>query len=477
MSSDGPVLEVCQQCCWAVGNLAGDSQVARDAARHAGVVPSLTTVLIKGMELRHNAICRNAAWALSNLTRGVTTSGKEFCGPSLLTPKLLTSVLMSPEQQMNAVVQQTWWTDVANECAWILAFLTAREDDVVDYLCQPSTELAWLLPKSQNVVCAALSHRLDQASRAVHNNNNGKLTDTQLRALRMTIPCLRSIGNIATASQGRHVGILLQETTILESLKTLMEAAFLVPIGDVAAVAVEAAWAAGTLLCDAGLDHHPSTTLACPFLLPILCQVITHGSVKLDLKREAVSALWNAVAAPPNELGDASMSRPVRDEFLNKIAQVPGAISVLIELLMSMDADASLASIQLLNAMLRRLESPMVRREFLEANGVDVLEAVCDRASQANAYGGGQDWHGVSNQSADIAADLIDDLFEDMDEAPFSMDEGMTVPASFTFSPIVTPQQHVFDFSGNQTQAFPSASNTGAGRGRGKPIPSWMKQS
>jgi hypothetical protein len=127
MSSDGPVLEVCQQCCWAVGNLAGDSQVARDAARQAEVVPSLTTVLTKGMELKHNAICRNAAWALSNLTRGVTTSGKEFCGPTLLTPTLVASVLMSREQQLSATVQQTWWTDVANECAWILAFLTARD--------------------------------------------------------------------------------------------------------------------------------------------------------------------------------------------------------------------------------------------------------------------------------------------------------------------------------------------------------------
>ena len=66
---------------WAVGNLAGDSQPARDAARHAGVVQPLVTILCKGMELKHTAICRNAAWAFSNLTRGITTSGQDFCGP------------------------------------------------------------------------------------------------------------------------------------------------------------------------------------------------------------------------------------------------------------------------------------------------------------------------------------------------------------------------------------------------------------
>jgi len=487
MSSDGPLLEVCQQCCWAVGNLAGDSQVARDAARGAGVVPSLTAVLKKGMELKHTSICRNAAWALSNLTRGVTTSGTEFCGPTLLTSTLVASVLMSPEQQLSATVVSHWWADVANEACWILAFLTAREDEVVEYLCQPSTELAWLLPGTQNVVCAALAHRLQEASRAIRSSSTATdLTDTQLRALRMTIPCLRSIGNIATACQGRHVTTLLQESSILESLTNLMEAGYTVRNGDVAAVAVEAAWAAGTLLCDAGISLHPSTTIAAPTLLPTLCQVIIEGSAKLDLKREVVSALWNAVAAPPNEVGDASQSRPTRDEFLAKIAQVPGMIACLTELLTSVDADAVYNSSQLLNAMLRRLDSlPNVKREFMEANGVDALEAVCDRASQDNSYGGGQEWKGsggTSSQSADIAADLIDDLFsEEMDDA--AVDDGamaVSMPDSFTFSPIaVNPQQPAFDFSGNQTQGFPDASiqGGGRGRGRGKPVPSWMNQS
>lgn len=500
MSSDGPLLQVCSQSCWAVGNLAGDSQVARNAARNASVVPSLCTVLQKGLELQHNSICRNAAWALSNLTRGVTTSGTEFCGPSLLTPTLLASVVMSPEQQLSTTVQSTWWNDVAKEACWILAFLTAREDEVVDYLCQSSSDLAWLLAGKQHVICAALAHRLQQASKAVSTalqNTNHELTPTQLSALRMTIPCLRSVGNIATACQGQHVATLLQEASILESLKTLIVAGYSVRNGDVAAVAVEATWAAGTLLCDAGIAAHPSTTIAAPSLLPTLCQVVTEGSAKLDLKREAVSALWNAVAAPPNEVMDASTSRPVRDEMLRNIAQVSGMVTCLTQLLTSMDADAVLNAIQLLNAMLRRLEAslPTVKREFMEADGVDALEAVCDRASQDNAYGGGHEWTsgdgGTSGLSAEIAADLIDDLFSEEDmEAAEGEGMRMDIPDSFAFSPIaVNPdqQQQRFDFSGQQQQqqqmgAFPDASDVaagtgqGRGRGRGKPVPAWMNQ-
>jgi len=120
---------------------------------------------------------------------------------SILTPTLVASVLMSPEQQLSTTVFSFWWMDVANEMCWLLAFLIAREDEVVDFLCQPSTELAWLMPHTQSVVCTALSHRLDQVARAARTAT-ATSSDMALRALRMTVPCLRSIGNIATACQG-----------------------------------------------------------------------------------------------------------------------------------------------------------------------------------------------------------------------------------------------------------------------------------
>ena len=36
----------------------------------------------------------------------------------------------------------------------------------------------------------------------------------------------------------------------------------------------EATWVCGALLCDAGHEQHPSTTMGCPKLVPALCNVI-----------------------------------------------------------------------------------------------------------------------------------------------------------------------------------------------------------
>jgi hypothetical protein len=63
-------------------------------------------------------------------------------------------------------------------------------------------------------------------------------------------------------------------TTILDSLNLLITSGAAAKIGDVALVAAEAAWAAGTLLCDAGLSEHPYTMHACPVLLPVLCWTV-----------------------------------------------------------------------------------------------------------------------------------------------------------------------------------------------------------
>ena len=196
------------------------------------------------------------------------------------------------------------------------------------------------------------------------------------------------------------------------------------------------------------------------------------------------------MAAPPSSQNDDSASLTTRNGFLSSTVQVPEMVLCLVNMLTSMDADAVFYSIQLLNAMLRRLQ---LKREFVEANGVDALEAVCDRASQSNAYEGGQDWNGMSVDSADIAADLIDDLFSndvDMNQDDDDNNNGgmaMAMPVSFTFSPIsVEAQQQHFDIGGEPSQPVQVVTYApvndseslaqGRGQGRGKPIPSWMNQ-
>lgn len=77
-------LDLCEQCCWALGNLAGDSQTARDTIKTRGALASILGTLRLAFQLagfsslRALALCRNAAWALSNLARGTLSSALPF---------------------------------------------------------------------------------------------------------------------------------------------------------------------------------------------------------------------------------------------------------------------------------------------------------------------------------------------------------------------------------------------------------------
>lgn len=451
------------QCCWALGNLIGDSSDARAASLF--LFPTLLQTLIRGLELKLPSVCRNAAWAISSLVRGADRS---FCGPDLLTPSLLAQLLVSPEREATSTDVVSWF-DVAQEAAWIVAFLTATEDSVVDYLCSGLQNVSFS-SQSPIVLLEALACRLHNALLQTSQASTWS-SEQATNALKMTIPCIRAIGNIASSSHGIHLPPLLtaHSKSIVKSLAKLLEVGCF-PSSEshnhLGTAAVEAAWAARTLLCDAGLADHESTDIAIPVLLPQLCKCVTSGYGKQELKREAISALWTATASPPHSdhqsMGSVWSTRSTRDDFLRQIGHSPRMMTTLVDLLKtSVDADVVHTAVQLVNAILRRLQDDEeLRREFEENDGVSALEHICNVASSTSHYGGGTDWNAGAFPSADIAADLIDDLFgageeeEMMDVAPVS--DG----TSFTFGmPVVAPV--------NSETAMPP-------RGRGRPVPSWM---
>lgn len=463
------------QCCWALGNLIGDSKEAHDASIF--LFPTLLHTLIRGLEQKQPSVCRNAAWAISSFVRGTARGGAEivFCGPDLLTPSLLAQLLVSPERETNSV-DGVSWMDVAQEAAWIVAFLTAIDDAVVDYLCSGSHNVSFS-SQSPVVILEALACRLHNALQRTRQASTWS-SEEATNALKMTIPCLRAIGNIASSSHGKHLPALLtaHSKSIVKSLATLLDLGIFpssTSHNHLATAAVEAAWAARTLLCDAGLADHQSTDIAIPVLLPQLCKCVTSGYGKQDLKREAISALWTATAAPPGssssdhssneQQGSIWSTRATRDDFLRQIGRTPHMMTTLVDLLKtSVDADVVHTTLQLVNAMLRRLQDDDVelKRDFEENDGVNALEHICNVASSTSHYGGGTDWNSGDFPAADIAADLIDDLFdvthedEIMDVAPVS--DG----TSFTFGlPATNPV--------NSETVMPS-------RGRGRPVPSWM---
>ena len=184
------MLHLCEQCCWAVGNLAGDSQEARNALIQKGAIAPLIQCLQSSFQIHttllqnNNAsltngnvmfgLCRNAAWALSNMARGAETSALAFLQSTtaaatasdttrrltaddladiLLSPHIMTiSSQTDPFLDVNSIQNessssaplvgsgstQNQWMEVAYETCWILAFLTAREHEAVQILCSPS---------------------------------------------------------------------------------------------------------------------------------------------------------------------------------------------------------------------------------------------------------------------------------------------------------------------------------------------------
>ena len=73
---------------------------------------------------------------------------------------------------------------------------------------------------------------------------------------------------------------------------------------------------------------------------------------------------------------------------------------------MAQDADAMLAAMHLIDVILRHV--PSSRTTFVEVQGVEALETICDLPSNSH--------DAACTEAADMAAELIDDFFDDDDD-------------------------------------------------------------
>jgi len=561
---------VCAQCCWAIGNLAGDGQHARDDVRTNGAVSPLVHTLRHaiGMITTEEAytggcgrrrqwidLARNAAWALSNLARGGDTSAMEFIGGgsqmNLLDTHDFIAILShtpppptAEDASMNITSSTTdstvTWDDILVETFWMLAFLTAREDDGVRVLLKS--------PSAPGLFQAIINH-FHSATQILTTTTTTSTTTTTITpektnvAMRIIVPIIRIIGNIATSNTGLYVPNLLHTssssssnhlTTFLARWMNVIAEATTTSSSDLSAIATEVAWAIGTLLCDAGIASHPSTTVACPILLPALARVLVAGvgrgggstgsgggGVRLELKRECLAALWNTVSVPPpppsssssntnNGIGDGihdnmgidnnnhhhpEDTTAIRDEMLLKLYQTENLIQSLLNTVLSHDIDAMQPALSIIDAMHRRLGryDAAFRWVFEEGDCLDVLEGVCERASAAVSYGSGQEWSSSTGGGAaiewcaEVAANLIDDYYGDDDTyIDGDGDDGMAMDGNSFGNGLTVPSTmpHFSFGGGGESPAAPFGNSSigattpslGRGRGRGSVIPAWMQQ-
>lgn len=129
-------VELLEQICWAIGNIAGDCDEYRNILINNGCLPAVLAFLessvadsVRGLgavknvgtpvDERPSSAAQTAAWALSNLSRG-KVSGHLFFDTGKV-PFLLG--LMNG--QAKGLSEEVWW---------LFTFLTAKDDDVVNAL-------------------------------------------------------------------------------------------------------------------------------------------------------------------------------------------------------------------------------------------------------------------------------------------------------------------------------------------------------
>jgi hypothetical protein len=425
--------------CLVLGNLVGDGSFRSVSVDFK---ESMLASLVRSV----SPATPTAAWALTNMIQNDSFSyASSYCSETLLSTSRLSMWLQEPS--------------IATQTAWMIASLTVREEQAVQYLCQTRSFLSTLVMSMQNPL------QQDQ-----------------------TVPLMQALGNIACHAS--MITPLLTQT--MPPLIPLLQQ-ILSTTSSRDPLLVQVAWLSGCLLVDVGIENHPSTTCAAPALIPILMDRLggesncgrgtgqmTITMTTFEEEREFASALWNALAAPPipivlDEQQQQAHHSSQRMAFLtNHPSQSPSVhlpfnlnvprstLQTLVRLIDSKDCDAILASVHVVDLLLRRedhysssfhphqnLQTIMQEEEL-----PDALERVCDSSME---------------EAADIAADIIDNYFtNEQNSNEDSSPQDRVAESSSGFS--ASPSTFAFGI-GSENRLSDGA---GRGRGRGAMIPAWM---
>lgn len=440
-------ITLCEQCCWALANIAGDSYRCRTALLELpeNAMSILLNVLQIGIAHQFAGLCRNATWACNNLLRETAV---QFL-PNLLHPPIIVHLMLAPKLVSSSTDNLQQWNEVAVEASWMLFFLTSNED-AVQYLCD--------YQNNDDNSYPSIVQALDSCLRVENNKSSAA-----------TIPCIRAVSNIAAAFQGRYVPNLIANSSILQSLTAFIEIGATGTFTD-KTIAIEATWSAGSILLEINDDSYK-------ILIPSLCHALVSNTSALALKREAISSLVHAVSLP--EVAEGEINKPIRNAMLISILNVNNIIPIIIHLLSSTDMEVVIMALRFVNISFRRLnllrEGPywQIRQVFEECSILDALESICDRVPISSP----------SFAVAEMAADLIDDFFSEevlpRDEDSLISDVfqlGANASQPFIWN-TVTANETNNKLDSNISTSLASVGERVRGRGRGTSnIPAWMQQ-
>ncbi|RLN90821.1 hypothetical protein BBJ28_00012506 [Nothophytophthora sp. Chile5] len=249
---EGANHSLAEHAAWVLGNIAADCEEFRQQLIANGAVVPLVKQLSNPSE---KELAKTSAWALSNLARGFETPAKPFVNAGIV--PVVVKGLTQPSSAA------TFSEDIVVEVAWLLSFLTAREEEYLKLMLENGL-VELLLPYFS--------------------------TSNEL----LLTPILRVFGNICCGSPDHHTDewqmpyirrLLTTDSVFLPKLREFLQPAV---AAEQKSLASEAAWVISNL---AALDAQVVELLMQAQLLPLLGQQFHDGS--FEVRREVAFALTN----------------------------------------------------------------------------------------------------------------------------------------------------------------------------------------
>ncbi len=473
---DNNNIALCEKCIFVIGNVLGDSFMARQTLLELGALPTILIACVKmGLEkikllgqqqpqqqqqqgdelVSALQLVRNSIWSLINFIRGGDTSSSSSSFMAEMTQHIDLAVLLSLPESIQSITNNSECIsaafNVAIETCWLTVFLTnyneAMSFGIENWLSQDILMgLGTRLCSGVDAVIIQYKQIEDESDDGDALNDGVDQSTTSFLASNLkiaenvsnsSIPCCRALNNIAiyldSIPQNGET-IVQAKQSVTSALLSEMTARCLVELISVGSIgggteadtiACSATSLASIILTDASRDFEKyAGSTAVWSLLPALVQGLIGPMSFYDFRREILWAIWNML-----------QHNRLQQKLLMEIigTSTEEVARALTEMLVALESsDAVEPALGLVDMLLRTLDESNMRATtgkslkilFEEVGLVEALWYVCDNDVD-------------ESEVAEMAAELIDDFYEDQEEDVD--DDGMIVTA-----PSVNGQQFQF---------------------------------
>ncbi|KAL7436031.1 hypothetical protein ACHAXM_005006, partial [Skeletonema potamos] len=450
-------ITLCEKCVFVIGNLLGDSFMARQTLLELGALSHLIACVKVGLETLKNSLLvgkqqevdvnatlallqllRNSIWSLINFIRGgdISSSSSSSCFMTEIQSVDLAVLLSLPESiksviNVECIIGASF--DVAIETCWFIVFLLANTNSNsfgMEYCISSDVVLGLVTRLSSGVDAAMVRFNKEQVV-------GGQASFTSVPNDRIVysisnscIPCCRALMNIAFYSDSFSqddveeaiVQVKQRVTSALLSGMTTSCLVKLISLGSIgggteaSTIACSATSLAGICLVDASHDFGRYETSAEVWsLLPALVQGFICPLSTYDFRREVIWTIWNILQH--NQLQHQLLMKILGTSPEEVTKSLTGMLTTL------ESSDAVEPSLGLVDMLLRTLDEHHMRTTgkslkilFEEVGLVDALWYVCDNDVD-------------ESDIAEKAAELIDDFYEEQEEDEEGADEMVTAPS------------------------------------------------